>query len=212
MATVETENVTAAEPDPEGSAGFRPVRITVDLYDRMVKAGVFGSKSSIILWNGRLVEKVADMSKGPPHGYALNRLARLLPGVIPEGYFSEQDQPVGLGTDGVPEPDLKVVRGAGADYRARTPQARDVPLVVEVSDSSLADDTGEMLRAYAAAAIPVYWVVNLPGRRADVYTGPSGPTHAPGYAARQSYHPGAAVPVVLDGREVGMVAVDDVLP
>src|SRR5262249_7845209 len=127
------------------------------------------------------------------------------------GYFVEQDQPIALGNDSEPEPDLKCVRGTTRDYTKRSPTADDCPLVVEVADSSLEDDTGEMLRAYAAAGIPVYWVVTLRERTVDVYTRPPGPTRSPSYADRQSFGPGDEVPVVLDGREAGRVAVDDVL-
>jgi Uma2 family endonuclease len=202
---------TRQEAEPR-SSGLRPFRMTVDVYERIAASGALGDKPGVFLWKGQLVEKVSDMTKGRRHVFALNRLARALPNLMPGGYYAEQDQPIDLGADSEPEPDLKVVRGADTDYLDRTPQARDVPIVVEVADRSLGDDTGEMLRAYAAAAIPVYWVVNLPGRRIDVYTRPSGPAATPTYEDRQSYGPDNEVPVVLDGREVGRVAVRDVLP
>jgi len=197
---------------PATTSGLRPIRITVEIYERMAAAGVFGDKSSVFLWKGQLVEKVSDMTKGRPHVTALNDLDRLLGDLVRgRGFFVEQDQPIALGGESEPEPDLKCVRGSNRDYVERTPTAHDCPLVVEVSDSSLADDTGEMLQAYAAAMVPVYWVVNIPRRRVDVYTGPSGPVPAPSYASHESFGPGENVPVLLDGREVGRVAVSDVL-
>lgn len=211
MATITTDEMSgtaAATP----KSGLRPYRITVDLYERIVASGAFGDKSSVFLWKGQLVEKVSDMSKGRPHVFALNRIVRILSGLVSAGYFVEQDQPIELGPESVPEPDLKVVRGVDSDFRSKTPTAHDCPLVVEVADSSLKDDTGEMLRAYAAAMVPVYWVVNIPGRRIDVYTRPSGPVASATYEDRQGYGPEEEVPVVLDGREVGRVAVRDVLP
>jgi len=212
MATASTETETTSGAAPTRKSEFRPYRITVDVYDRIAASGALGDKSRVFLWDGLLVQKVSDMTKGHSHVFALNRLARIIPSLVPAGYYSEQDQPIELGNARVPEPDLKVVRGADTDFRARTPTASDCPLVAEVSDSSLADDTGEMLQAYAAAMIPVYWVVNLPNRRIDVYTVPSGPTAAPSYADCQSFGPGEQVPVVLDGREVGRIAVDEILP
>jgi hypothetical protein len=50
--------------------------------------------------------------------------------------------------------------------------------------------------------------VNLVDRRVEVYTGP-GPA---GYASRKDFPAGQQVPVVIDGRPVGQVAVDDILP
>jgi Uma2 family endonuclease len=187
---------------------MRPYRWTVDVYHRLVASGVFGDKSSIFLWKGQLVEKVSDMTKGRPHVYAVNKLDRLLGTIVPEGWFVEQDQPMEVGADSVPEPDLKVVRGSVDDYADRTPNAWDVPLVVEVADSSLGDDSGEMLRAYAGSSIPCYWLVNIPKRRIEVYRRPEGGR----YAEQQVYGPDDEVPVVLDGREVGRIGVRDVLP
>jgi len=207
-ATTPTETPATAA---NGPGGLRPFRITVELYERMVASGVFGDKSKAFLWKGQLVEKVADLRKGRPHVTAVGLLWQKLFGLVPEGYFLEPGQPLALGDHSEPEPDFKFVRGAIGDYASRTPTAHDCPLVIEVADSSLADDTGEMLRAYAAELVPVYWVVNIPGRRVDVHTQPSGPNRSPSYQECRSYGPGEVVPVVLDGREVGRIAVDDVL-
>jgi hypothetical protein len=48
----------------------------------------------------------------------------------------------------------------------------------------------------------------LVDRQVEVSTGP-GPA---GYASCDVFRPGQAVPVVIDGRQVGQIAVDDVLP
>jgi hypothetical protein len=50
--------------------------------------------------------------------------------------------------------------------------------------------------------------VNIPKRRVEVYRRPEGTR----YAEQQVYGPDDEVPVVLDGREVGRIAVRDVLP
>ncbi len=212
MTTTATPDAPVARPDLTPVSGFRPYRITVDVYRRLTASGALGDKSRVFLWDGQLVQKVSDMSKGRAHVFALNRLARLIAGLVPAGYFSEQDQPIELDALRVPEPDLKIVRGGDSDYRIQAPTARDCPMIVEVSDSSLVDDTGEMLRAYASANIPVYWVVNIPNQRIDVYSQPVRLTNLPGYAEVRTYAKGENVPVILDGREVGFIAVSDVLP
>ena len=72
-------------------------------------------------------------------------------------------------------------------------------------------DSGEVLRTLAAATIPVYWIVNIPRRRIEVYGHPSGPSETPCYHDRREYGPDDEVPVVLDGREVGRVSARDIL-
>ena len=193
-------------------SGFRPYRFTAEVYHRLVESGAFGDKSSMFLLKGQLVEKVSDMTKGRKHVFAHNRIGRILSRVIPDGYFVEQEQPVDLGKDSVPEPDLKVVRGDDEDYLERDPVAGEVPIVVEVADSSLPDDSGEMLRIYAAALIPVYWIVNIPNRRIDVYSRPISRSELSRYEEWQSFGIGDMVPVMIEGVEVGKIAVKDVLP
>ncbi len=209
MATATIQNVPLTRP----ASGLRPYLMSVDVYEKLVASGVFGDKSRVFLWKGQLVEKVSDVTKGRPHVTALNRLHRALGRLVEDqGYFAEQDQPIALDDQSEPEPVLKCVRGGVKDYAERTPTALDCPLVVEVADLSLEDDAGEMLRAYAAAVVPVYWVVNIPNHRIDVYTVPTGSAEAPTYRELRSYGPDDEVPVILDGREVGRISVREVLP
>src|SRR5205823_1917874 len=93
----------------------------------------------------------------------------------------------------------------------RHPGPRDTALVIEVAESSLHIDETAMLRACARARVPVYWIVNLVNRRVQVYTDPTGPAEEPAYGQRQDYPETYEVPVVLDGHEVGRIAVRDLL-
>ncbi len=210
MATTATE--IASEPemmevgaDPE----FPPHRMTVDRYERLVEAGVYGAKDPVFLWRGRLVEK---MSKGRPHVIAAIILFRLFDRLMPEGYHVEQEAPLAIGDDSMPEPDLAVIRGSLRDYLKRAPTAKQALLVVEVADSSVALDSRTKLKAYAAEAIPVYWIVNIPKSRISVYSQPTGPTETPSYGDHREYGPDDEVPVVLDGHELGRVSAKEILP
>jgi hypothetical protein len=187
---------------------LRPWPLTVDRYERMVEAGILNAKDRVFLWKGQLVEK---MTKGRPHTVALMRLYdALMPLVAGLGY-PEFEAPIKLLQCGysMPEPDLKVVRGRLEDY-ATTPTTRDVFLVIEVADSSLSYDRGEVLEQYAAEAIPVYWIANTVDRQVEVFTGPTGPGDAAGFAVSKIYRPGERVPVVLDGVEVGQIDVGEI--
>jgi Uma2 family endonuclease len=207
-----TTTATILEPEADMTSSVesepRPYHMTVEVYDRLVESGVFGDKSPIYLWKGRLVE---PMTKGESHEFALSELTRVLVQLAGVGWHVRPGSPVRVRDDSKPEPDFVVLRGQNRDFRKRKPTLRDVAMLVEISDSSLAHDSGEKRDVYASASIPVYWVVNIPNQRIDVYTRPTGPIEQPRFESCQSFGPDDEVPVVLDGREVGRVAVKDVL-
>lgn len=70
----------------------------------------------------------------------------------------------------VPEPDL--VWAVRRSYRREKPGPDDIRLLVEVADTSLAEDTGEKAELYAAAGIRDYWVVNIPAKVVEVRRDP----------------------------------------
>ena len=80
-------------------------------------------------------------------------------------------------------------------------------LVVEVSDSSL-DADRKMAEIYGKARIPAYWIVNLVDGQVEVYSDP-GPD---GYRSNEALAAGHVLRVMIDGVEVGEIAVADILP
>jgi Uma2 family endonuclease len=215
MATVEpmTSPAVAAEPMATMPSAAptrldRQHRITVDEYNRMLAAGVFGKKR-VFLWKGRIIDK---MPKFPAHNYGMAALNLALARLLPAGWFHTLEQPVVLGDDSMPEPDFLVVRGVPRDYVNRQKRPEDVALAIEVADSSVAEDRGEALVEYARDGIPTYWIVNIPEHQVEVYTEPTGPADAPGYRHRRDYKVGESIPIVLDGHEVGQIAVEDIVP
>ena len=85
-------------------------------------------------------------------------------------------------------------------------------MVAEVSDASLQQDRTTKKRLYARARIPVYWIINLVDNQVEVYTDPSGSAEQPDYRRRQDYGPGDTIPLMIEGTEVGRIAVNDILP
>ena len=71
-------------------------------------------------------------------------------------------------------PDLVLLRAEPHRYRDRHPGPADVLLLIEVADESLGFDRGSKLRAYAAAGIPEYWIVNVRESRVEVHREPAG--------------------------------------
>jgi Uma2 family endonuclease len=201
MATA-TEMVTTP-----ATSKFQPWSMSADFYERMIEAGVF-RKERVYLWKGRLVEK---MVKERPHTVTTLRLYDALKPLVAGVGYLEQEASVRLVRrgDSMPEPDLKVVRGRPEDY-PKIPTTAAVPLVIEVADTSLADDRREVLEVFAAEAIPVYWIANTVDRWIEVYTGPTGLNDVVGYAACVIFRPGQSVPVVLDGVEVGQIEVSQI--
>jgi Uma2 family endonuclease len=200
---------TATEQGLTNGVDHMTYRITIDRYLRMVKARIFTEKDPVFLWRGRLVEK---MTKGREHSKAVTKLYKKLIGLVPDGWYVEQEQPMEIPDDGVPEPDISVIRGAVDDYPDRAPSSKDVALVVEAADSSISADSGVVLETYASEAIPVYWILNVPSRWIEVHVRPSGPAEFPSYRERRIYRLDDEVPVILDGREVGRISVREIFP
>jgi Uma2 family endonuclease len=183
-------------------------RFSVARYQRMVEAGILTPEDKVELLENYVVLK---MPRNPRHDSALQRMLRPLLRSLPAGWDQRIQSAVAL-ADSQPEPDFAFVRGSSADYEQRHPGTADVGLVIEVADSSLLRDQRDKTRIYARGVIPCYWIVNLVDRRLEVYSQPSGPTPVPAYHSFQTYQPGDAVPLVLDGMTVGALAAADLLP
>jgi Uma2 family endonuclease len=183
----------------------RLARLTVDQYEAMVDSGVFSKRDRFTLINGFLVAKEP---KSPRHTFIAKNLGRKLKGLIPSGWDLRIEDAVRL-ADSEPEPDVSIARGDIADYADRHPGPADLAMVVEVAASSVSEDR-QMAEVYGPAGIPVYWIINLKAGQVEVYTllkrrGPSG------YGKRRVFKAGQSVPVVIEGVEVGRLAVADIL-
>lgn len=183
-------------------------RLSVGQYHQMLQEGILRSGEAVELLEGWLVEKV---QKTPAMCFAVRAVRAALTPLAPVELFVDCYAPVTT-TDSEPEPALAVVRGNPCDYGERHPTARDVALVVEVADTSLDRDQDVKKRIYAAARIPVYWIVNLTERKIEKYADPAGDGAAADYRRRKDFAESELVPVMLEGREAGRVSVKDVLP
>ncbi len=207
----QTAMPTAPSPGaPQATrSGIVPYRLTVGQFERMIDAGVFRDEDHVELLGGLLVDK---MVKKPPHNVAVGSLAAELRGLLPAGWFVNEEKSIQLSRWSSPEPDVAVIRGRLKDYGGRNPTAKAIGIIAEVADSFYAKDRGEKWRQYAAAKIPVYWIVNLPQPQIEVYMSPAGRGKAARYGDCKIYGAGDQVPVILEGRELGRIAVQDVLP
>ena len=183
-------------------------RFTVAEYLRLLDTGFFCEGEPIELWEGWLVYK---MPHNPPHAASVRRTAKRVDRLLPNGWCSQAQLPILL-SDSAPEPDVAVLRGEEAEFDVRLPESRDVAMLIEVSDSTLARDRTVMARMYARASIPIVWIANIPDGQVEVYTDPTGDCDEPTYRNRRDYPRGEDVPLVLDGVEVGRIPVAELLP
>jgi Uma2 family endonuclease len=71
-----------------------------------------------------------------------------------------------------PEPDVFVLNRPNNEFPVAFPNAADLALVVEVSDTTLAFDLSVKARLYARAGIIEYWVLDVVGRGLIVHRHP----------------------------------------
>jgi Uma2 family endonuclease len=151
------------------------LRITAAQFQVMAEAGVFTGDRRVELRGGLLYEMTPQYV---PHARAKSRLFLALANASQSVGSSLEvlsEGSVKLGEGEVPLPDLIVwepvrVRGPIPGERVR--------LLAEVSDTTLTDDLGHKRALYAAASVPEYWVVNLPGRAVHQYWAPADGAYA----------------------------------
>jgi len=183
---------------------YAPPFWTTEMFRSACRAGCF-EDIKVELIGGRLVV----MTESPEHRNAVHNVHEALTLLLPsrDWYIGREESVEFNGW--APLPDVAVHRGARkAKYEHRLPRADDTPLIVEVCESSYPKDRKDKYRRYAKAAIPVYWIVNLDRRVVEVYSLPLNRA----YRSRLVFKEGHSVPVVIDGDQVGHVAVKDILP
>jgi Uma2 family endonuclease len=140
---------------------MRPLRRVE--YDRLVDAGLLANEK-VELIHGVIVRM---SPQGTRHAAAVQRLTQLLVATlaIPGRAAVRVQLPMALGDDSEPEPDLAVV--PPGSYRDTHPTTAMV--VIEVAESSLAEDRRDKGALYAQNGIPEYWIVDVTRERVEVH-------------------------------------------
>ena len=152
---------------------------TVDEYHDAIRAGFLAEDPTFELLDGLIVRKDRSATGADPrtigdrHRVAVIRLANLATRFDAHGCFLQSQQPVALPPRHEPEPDAAVVRGSVDDFLSGPPGAQHVLCVIEVADASLRRDRTVKLKAYAAAGVPLYVIVNLLDDQVELYTAPA---------------------------------------
>lgn len=172
-------------------------RFDVTAYHRMAETGILlpGERTELI--DGEIIQMPPV---GSPHIGAVIALTRLFSQVVPREVMVSVQNPVRLGDQSEPEPDLALLRARPDGYRAPPPpSAADVLLIIEVSDTSLRYDRETKLPLYAQHGVPEVWIVDLSAGSVEIHRRPVEGVYAEGTTRRRGETleplPGFRVPV-----------------
>jgi Uma2 family endonuclease len=145
-------------------------RLSVGDFQRMAEAGIFQEDDRVELIEGEIV----DMTPiGSGHAGAVKRLSNLIKLAVGERAIVSTQDPIMLGEDSEPQPDLALLRPRDDFYADSHPGPEDILLIVEVADASLRYDTEVKLPLYARHGIPEAWLVDLVNKRLLIHRSPS---------------------------------------
>jgi Uma2 family endonuclease len=143
--------------------------ISVEDYHKMGEAGLFESGARIELIDGELF----DMTPiGTQHASTVTRLTDILTdGLRGKAIISVQN-PIVLGAQSEPQPDLAVLEKKKDYYASAHPRPGDILLLIEVADTTASRDREIKVPLYARHGIPEVWLIDLEQKRLEVYHGP----------------------------------------
>jgi Uma2 family endonuclease len=120
------------------------------------------------LIGGVILEETVTIS--PRQATAIQLVSHTLGFAFDNGFDVRCRLPIDLGQVSEPEPDLAVVVGVPRDYMIDHPKT--ALLVVEVSDTTIQEDTHAKACLYASGGIADYWVIDLTTDRVLVFRSP----------------------------------------
>lgn len=144
--------------------------ISIRLYEQMGEKGLLAPDDRVQLIEGEILEMPPIGSR---HGSVAGRLNKWLSSVVGDAAIIRSGNPVNLGKDSQPQPDLMLLKPRRDDYVALHPGPEDVLLLVEVSDTTLAFDQGRKRNLYARFAVSEYWVIDVNSRSITCYSEPA---------------------------------------
>src|SRR5579862_683488 len=141
---------SALLPDQDFAPPPYPIwRLSVNDYHRLIEFGILGEDDRVELLEGCIVPKMAH---NPPHDGTIHIISKRLRKWLPEKWEIRIHSAI-TASESEPEPDLAIVRDQEREYLTRHPGPGDIGLVVEVAESSLAQDRNEKARVYARSEI-----------------------------------------------------------
>jgi len=175
-------------------------RLDVGAYYRMAEADILQPNDRVELIDGEIFDRVPI---GSAHGGTSNRFNRLFSRVAAEGRALVSVQgPLRLDAWNEPQPDVMLLKLKADDYRGGHPNASDVLLLIEISETSLIHDRRTKLPVDAKFGVPEVWIIDLNGAAIEVCRDPGGDA----YALQERLTSGSLTPVLVPGAAIDVAA------
>ena len=179
-----------------------PHRFTVEDFHLMGEVGLLDDNKRYELLEGEIIEMEPP---GNFHSSHVDKAHEEIFERLRRKYHMRNQGNVPLSDVSEPLPDLAILRRSPDGYASIPPNAKDVLLLIEVADSSLAHDRDRKARIYGRAGVPEYWIVDTRGRQALAFRKP----RRTGYGEMKMHAPGGKLSA-LKVPELSL-AVDDLL-
>lgn len=144
-------------------------RFTTAEYHSMGEAGILRPDERTELVDGAIIVMPPI---GPGHADSVRVASLRLIARLGSHCVVSVQNPIWLGENDEPQPDIALLRSREGGYRQAHPGAEDIFLVIEVSDSAVRFDRDQKLPRDAAAGIAEAWLINLTSRRIEVHRDP----------------------------------------
>ncbi|HEX8229322.1 MAG TPA: Uma2 family endonuclease [Chloroflexia bacterium] len=177
-------------------------RFSVDEYYKMAEIGILSQDVRVELIKGEIINMAPI---GIRHAKCVDNLTELFSALLAGKARLRVQNPIPLEGDTEVQPDVTLLRLRDYSHDQQHPGARDVLLVVEVSDTTLLWDRREKVPLYARAGIAEVWLVNLQQDRIEVYSQPEGGAYQTSRRLKRGQS------VAVPGFAEAKVKVDDVL-
>ncbi len=157
-----------------------PVKLRIEDYLLLDRSGAFDAYAKTELIDGEIFYMNAQHR---PHARIKSQLFLAISAALRSSRSPLEalvEASIAVPDNGVPEPDI--VLTSEPEGEGLIPLGT-VALVIEVADTTLANDLGVKARLYARAGIPEYWVVDVQGKAIHQLWAPEGDTYAQRRAA-----------------------------
>ncbi len=144
-------------------------RLSADQFERMGQTGILGPDARVELIEGELIEMAPIGSR---HAAAVSFLSAHFVAAVGDAALVWTQNPLRLGDDSEPQPDLMLLRPRADRYRSAHPRPEDVLLLIEVADTTLAFDRETKVPLYARHGVPEVWILDLESKRLEIYREP----------------------------------------
>lgn len=170
----------------EAEAALSTYRFSVEEFNRLGQAGIFGEDDRVELIDGEIIVMSPIESK---HAGTVTQVSWILDQKLGERVLLHLQNPAVLDDFSEPLPDIAVLKRRIDFYKNGHPGPDDILLLIEVSDTTLAYDRGPKLQKYAERGIAEVLIANLRDDLIEQFREP----HSHGYGASRQFGRGAVI-------------------